>query len=306
MDRQEPFIPIDIPALADYPPPAERSDRRGMVWPVLLSLVLHGGGLTLLLALTVMPRTLLDSEQPRRSVQIRIVPAPLPASSLIPTSESIPVQVQAVETATATSPLPGEQSIPQPATEEPPAAPRTLTEPVVVSNDQSITVPVSGSEPDTEIVQRPAPDDRRQTLQLPSISQMRELLKDINSENDKAMSPDDCNRLQKENALITCSSAGSNALSPVERNVVYDYFNPRSDPRRSAASVSIIAAQGPAVQERMRAEGVDAALGDFLLQQERMIDQDYRGTTPSAAQGLSNVLNIHNRTHEMIKRAMGN
>ena len=276
MQRLEPFLSADTP-VADNFPSAGQSDRRSVLLPLLLSLIAHAALLGLFAIFAAMPRTLVEPDSIRKAVQIRLVP--------------IQQNAETADAALADQ-QPTEQTVDEPAAEE------LLPAPVVV--------PVI----DTDIAERPADAEpelataRRPGLRLPPASELRQLVKEISDAQD-AMSLAECNRLQQENPLISCGAEDNKDLPELDRNFVYDYFNPRNEPRRSATSVNIIAAQTPAVQERMRSAGVNAALSDFLLYKQSISDEDYRGTAPRPEKRLTDVLNMNDRTWQMIKKSMG-
>jgi len=304
MQRLEPFFSADTPA-ADNFPSVDQTDSHSVLWPVLLSVLVHGVLLLLFLMFATMPRTL--EEPARKSVQIRIVPGMAPVTTAPATAQ---VEIAEVANPASASQVLVERAV-EPVVDESIADTSlveipTSSESVAAADDESTpaTVSVPIIDADITVAERDPETTPRPTLQLPSATGLRQLVKEI-SETEHAMSLADCNRLQQKNPLISCGASDGPDLPQPDRNFVYDYFNPRNEPRRSAASVNIIAAQTPAVHERMRSAGVNAALSDFLLYNQNVSDEDYRGTAPRAEKRLTDVLNMNDRTYQMIKKAMG-
>ena len=291
LQRLEPFFTAQTLA-ADNFPPVDPTDRRSLLLPLLLSLLVHGVLLGVFMVFATMPRTLIEPDNFSRSVQIRIVPSPMP----VVVAEVIDASVDQ----TPVDESPGDESpVDQTPVDESPV------DESPVEQAASVSVPIINEEvaerlSDAALDLATAP---RPLLQLPSSSGLRQLVKEF-SENENAMSLADCNRLQQENPLISCGETEKD-LRQLDRNFVYDYFNPLSEPRRSAASVNIIAAQTSAVEQRMRAAGVNAALSDFLLYNQAVSDEDYRGSAPRPEKRLTDVLNMNDRTYQMIKKTMG-
>jgi len=296
MQRLEPFLSADTP-VADNFPSAGQSDRRSVLLPLLLSLIAHAALLGLFAIFAAMPRTLVEPDAMRRAVEIRLVP-------IQQTAETADVALADQQ--------PTEQTVDEPAAEaaDTEQLDETLAEPSVVEiASPTDAAPEPVDEPAEELLPPPVvvpviDQTLRNALRLPPASELRQLLKEI-SDAQNAMSLAECSRLQQENPLISCGAEDNKDLPELDRNFVYDYSNPRNESRRSAASVNIIAAQTPAVQERMRSAGVNAALRDFLLYQQNISDEDYRGTAPRPEKRLTDVLNMNNRTWQMIKKSMG-
>jgi len=312
VQRLEPFFPADTLADDNFPPADQADHRTGMLFPLLLSVLAHGVLLLAFIMFATRPPLLV--EPVRKSVQINIIPGTAPGTTAAEATTSAIVQAELVEVTDQASidQLPAaETAVNRPDTEAARVETPVSTESTAAANDEALPTPMPVMIIDAEIADRTSVLERetetaeRTILQLPSTSGLRQLLKEISSADDKTMSLDDCNRLQQENELISCEATDNKELRPVDRNFVYEYFNPRRESRRSSASVNIIAAQTPAVAQRMRTAGVNAALSDFLLHNQTMSNEDYRGSAPRPEQRLTDVLNMGDRTYQMIKRTMG-
>ena len=262
----------------------ESRDTADVIWllPLLLSLLAHGAvlGAFLYFGSTGRPTNEPDPERPEPvTMQLRFV-------------SSVPGPPEPVEPAPAPDAVPLPDAIITPSEA---VAPVDRGGQLSMRPENPVNIPAVPVVPDS-------PETEASRPRLPSVLGLRQLVEDIAEEG--GMTREECNRLQQVNELIQCRGVGPD-FSRIDRNAVVDYFNPAIGPSRSRTTARITASEAGQVAQQLQAAGLSRDLTEFLRYNQLVTEQTVTGTYRIPGNGVTDMINLHNPTYQMIKRVMG-